>query len=162
MGEHDSDNASSGSHTIPTEAIDQGSTVELDRYTIMQRVQQDLGLTDHATVRMPVQKAAEEADEVDEDAKATMQLPAITDSTTQHNADPRLLASLKDTDAGMMTLDCVLEPVPGSGQTTTPFTTRITFEAVIQPGGFIQIPQEFIKSGHARVGLKIRIVADPA
>lgn len=160
MGEHDSDNASSGSHTIPTDAIDQGSTVELDRYTIMQRVQQDMGRTDNATVRMPAQTANSEEND---DTKATQQLTAITEQTTLHSTDPKVLESLRVPDGNMKTLDIVLEPISAiSGAITTPLATRMEFEAVIQEGGVIQIPEVFLKNGHARTGLRIRVVVDPA
>ncbi len=161
MGENDSNKASSGSHTIPTEAIDQGSTVEMDRYAIMQRVQQDMRLTNDATVRMPAQSAP--AEETEDDTKATQQLTAITERTTLQNADPELLAAMKGPDASMQTLDIEIIPLSAvSGAVTTPIATRMQFEAVIQPGGLIQIPEAFLKSGHARTGLRIKIIADPA
>jgi hypothetical protein len=156
MGEHDSDNASSGSHTIPTEAIDQGSTVELDRYSILQRVQRDMGRTDNATVKMPAQTAASEESD---DNKATQQLTAITEQTTLHGADPHLLASLKRPETSMKTLDVIMEPISAI---TMPLATRMEFEAVIQEGGVIQIPEVFLRNGHARTGLRLRVVVDPA
>lgn len=160
MGENDSDNASSGSHTIPTEAIDQGSTVELDRYAIMKRVQQDMGRTDNETVRMPAQSAANEESD---DNKVTQQLTAITENTTLQSADPQILASLKTPDTSMKTLDVLLEPIAAiSGAITTPLATRMEFETVIQEGGLIQIPEVFLKNGHARTGLRIKVVVDPA
>lgn len=161
MGENDSNNASSGSHTIPTEAIDQGSTVELDRYAIMKRVQEDMGTGNNATVRMPAQ-ASPPVQDVDEDTKATQQLPAITERTALHSADPQLLAASRY-DNSMRTLDIEMVPISAaSGAVTTPLSTRMQFEAVIQEGGWVQIPQVFLESGHARTGLRIRIVADPA
>jgi len=126
----------------------------------MQRVQQDMRLTDNPTVRMPAQTAESEESE---DTKATQQLPAITENTTLQSADPTLLAALKVPDTNMKTLDIVMEPISAiSGAITTPISARMEFEAVIQEGGVIQIPEVFLRSGHARKGLRIRVIADLA
>lgn len=165
------DDERNDSKTMPMQAV-QGPTVELDRYAILSRVQQDIQQSNADTVQIPKPKVAREDSPTDpdirqtgvDDTRPTEKLPAIKDATVLAAADPKARQVYVEEQTKFKTMPIVLEPVDPSPHeaATTPMSTRMTFEAVVQADGSIHLPQSLFKSGRVRPGMKLRVVADPA
>lgn len=148
--------------TAPIPAVDGETTVEMDRFRLLQRVQQDMQSVDGDTMRLSVEDLIDA-----EEMKQTTQLKAVTEDT---RADPT--PASRETNLNQFkTLQIELIPVTSGETSTKPSSTKpalakpssitFEFEATIQPGGLITVPAEFFGKNGARVGMRLRISAKP-